>query len=78
MVGVEVASGSIAREHPRGDGIGGGLPVANGLADRNDEFVEWVFEDDGVPATATIGAMKSCWRPRRGRRTYVAATGAMV
>jgi hypothetical protein len=24
------------------------LPVGNGLADRNDEFVEWVFEDDGV------------------------------
>lgn len=44
----EVASGSITRKYPRGDGIGGGLPVGNGLADRNDEFVEWVFENDGV------------------------------
>ncbi len=48
VAGGEVASGSIAREHPRGDGIGGGLPVGNGFADCDDEFVEWVFEDDGV------------------------------
>lgn len=48
VVGVEVASGSIAREHPRGDRVGGGLPVGNGLADRDDEFIERVLEDDGV------------------------------
>jgi hypothetical protein len=44
-----MASGPIAREHPRGDGIGGGLPVGHRLADRDDEFVEWVFEDHRVP-----------------------------
>jgi hypothetical protein len=48
VVGVEVASGSIAREHPGRDGIGRGLPVGNRLADRDDEFIEWVFEDNGV------------------------------
>ncbi len=34
VAGVEMASGSIAGEHPRAGGIGGGLAVGDRLADR--------------------------------------------
>ena len=73
VVGVEVASGSIARDHPRGDGISRGLPVGNGLADRNDEFVEWVFEDEVLTQSDGLSTVvdgdvfplpsKSCYPP---------------
>ena len=34
------------------------MPVGNGFADRDDESVEWVFEDDGVlPEGDGLGAV---------------------